>query len=133
MKLKLILFIFLLSYNGLLAQIKNEDKTNDNIEKIQVLTASDNLPLEVGTNIILNYTDSGLVKAKVFAPMLERYDNEKSNQSIMKNNIDTIVPFILEPDYQVIIYNTYSNMYEFKEKKYESSTFIYYIISIMEK
>ena len=34
---------------------------NDNIEKIQVLTASDNLPLEVGTNIILNYTDSGLI------------------------------------------------------------------------
>ena len=28
MKLKLILFIFLLSSNGLLAQIKNEDKTN---------------------------------------------------------------------------------------------------------
>jgi len=60
---------------------------NDNIEKIQVLTASDNLPLEVGTNIILNYTDSGFVKAKVFAPMLERYDNEKSNQSIMKKGI----------------------------------------------
>ena len=34
MKLKLILFIFLLSSNGLLAQIKNEDKTNDSIEKI---------------------------------------------------------------------------------------------------
>jgi LPS export ABC transporter protein LptC len=60
---------------------------NDNIEKIQVLTASDNLPLETGTNIILNYTDSGLVKAKVFAPMLERFDNEKSNQSIMKKGI----------------------------------------------
>jgi len=50
---------------------------NDNIEKIQVLTASDNLPIEVGTNILLNYTDSGLVKAKVFAPTLERYDNDK--------------------------------------------------------
>lgn len=34
MRLKLILFIFLLSSNGLLAQIKNEDKINDNIEKI---------------------------------------------------------------------------------------------------
>jgi adhesin/invasin len=34
MKLKLLLFIFLLSSNSLLAQIKNEDKTNDNIEKI---------------------------------------------------------------------------------------------------
>jgi len=60
---------------------------NDNIEKIQVLTASDNLPIEVGTNILLNYTDSGLVKAKVFAPTLERYDNDKSNQSIMKKGI----------------------------------------------
>lgn len=37
----------------------------------------------------------------------------------MENNIDTIGPFILEPDYRVIIYNTYSNMYEFKEKKYK--------------
>lgn len=60
---------------------------NDNIDKILVLTAADNLPLETGTNIILNYTDSGLVKAKVFAPTLERYDNEKSNQSIMKKGI----------------------------------------------
>jgi LPS export ABC transporter protein LptC len=60
---------------------------NDNIEKIQVLTASDNLPIEVGTNILLNYTDSGLVKAKVFAPTLERFDNDKSNQSIMKKGI----------------------------------------------
>ena len=51
----------------------------------------------------------------------------------MVNNIDTIVPFILEPDYQVIINSIYSNMYEFKEKKYEGNTFIYYIISIMEK
>ncbi len=60
---------------------------NDNIEKIQILTASDNLPIEVGTNILLNYTDSGLVKAKVFAPTLERFDNDKSNQSIMKKGI----------------------------------------------
>jgi LPS export ABC transporter protein LptC len=60
---------------------------NDNIEKIQVLTASDNLPLEIGTNVLLNYTDSGFVKAKVFAPILERYDNEKSNQSVMRNGI----------------------------------------------
>lgn len=60
---------------------------NDNIEKIQILTAADNLPVEVGTNILLNYTDSGLVKAKVFAPTMERFDNDKSNQSIMKKGI----------------------------------------------
>lgn len=60
---------------------------NNNIEKIQILTAADNLPIEVGTNILLNYTDSGLVKAKVFAPTLERFDNEKRNQSIMKKGI----------------------------------------------
>ena len=51
----------------------------------------------------------------------------------MENNIDTIVPFILEPDYQVTINSIYSNIYEFKEKKYNVNTFIYYIISIMEK
>jgi LPS export ABC transporter protein LptC len=60
---------------------------NDNIEKIQILTAADNLPVEVGTNILLNYTDSGFLKAKVFAPTLERFDNDKSNQSIMKKGI----------------------------------------------
>ena len=74
---------------------------NDNIEKIQVLTASDNLPLEVGTNIILNYTDSGLVKAKVFAPMLERYDNEKSNQSIMKKGI---IAYFYDKDKKITSY-----------------------------
>ncbi len=60
---------------------------NDNIEKIQVLTAADNLPIEIGTNIILNYTDSGIVKAKVFAPLLERFENEKTSQSVMKKGI----------------------------------------------
>ena len=55
----------------------------------------------------------------------------------MKNNINNIVPFILEPDYQVTKYNTYSNIYTnaIYIKNYESSTFIYYIenISIMAK
>jgi LPS export ABC transporter protein LptC len=61
-------------------------KDND-IEKIKVLTSSDNLPIEIGTNLLLNYTDSGKLKAKVFAPTLERYDNEKRNQAIMKKGI----------------------------------------------
>ena len=55
----------------------------------------------------------------------------------MKNNINTIVPFILEPDYQVTIYNKYSNIYTnaIYIKNYESSTFINYIenLSIMAK
>ena len=57
------------------------------------------------------------------------------NQSIMENNIDTIGPFILEPDYRVIIYNTYSNIYTnaIYIKNYESSTFIYYIENISIK
>ena len=57
------------------------------------------------------------------------------NQSIMENNIDTIVPFILEPDYQVIINSIYSNIYTnaIYIKNYESSTFIYYIENISIK
>lgn len=77
----------LVSILGLFFSVFFSSCKNDNIEKIQVLTADDNLPLEVGTNIILNYTDSGFVKAKVFAPTLERYNNETANQSIMKKGI----------------------------------------------
>ena len=53
----------------------------------------------------------------------------------MENNIDTIVPFILEPDYQVTINSIYSNIYTnaIYIKNYESSTFIYYIENISIK
>jgi LPS export ABC transporter protein LptC len=60
---------------------------NDSIEKVKILTASNNLPMEEGSNIVLNYTDSGFVKAKVFAPLMQRFDNEKRDQSIMPKGI----------------------------------------------
>ena len=53
----------------------------------------------------------------------------------MENNIDTIVPFILEPDYRVTINSIYSNIYTnaIYIKNYKSSTFIYYIENISIK
>lgn len=60
---------------------------NDNIEKIRNITYSHNLPVERGSNIEIIYTDSGYTRAKVYAPQLERFDNDKRNQSEMKMGI----------------------------------------------
>lgn len=59
----------------------------ESIEKIMLVTQRDNLPVEKGTNIEMNYTDSGTTKALVFAPLLERYDNEQRSQAEMRKGI----------------------------------------------
>lgn len=56
-------------------------------EKEKVMNERVNLPLETGKNIYITYTDSGLTKAKVFAPLLERYATETRNETVMKNGI----------------------------------------------
>ncbi len=76
------ILLLLVSITMLLGACKN-----DNIEKVRIITAADNLPMEEGSNILLNYTDSGFVKAKVFAPVMQRFDNEKRNQSVMPKGI----------------------------------------------
>lgn len=56
-------------------------------DKERVMNERINLPLETGKNIYITYTDSGSTKAKVFAPILERYATETRNETVMKNGI----------------------------------------------
>ncbi len=62
--------------------------TSREIEQ-KVLNERLNLPLETGKNIFITYTDSGYTKAKVFAPMLERYASESRNETVMRKGITT--------------------------------------------
>lgn len=61
--------------------------SNQQPETIQVLLEHNNLPVERGVNISINYTDSGYVKARIFAPLLERYNNEERLESEMTQGI----------------------------------------------
>ncbi len=45
------------------------------------------LPVEVGSNVSIVYTDSGFLKAKLFAPLLERFASEARNQTEMADGI----------------------------------------------
>jgi LPS export ABC transporter protein LptC len=60
--------------------------TNES-DKDKVMNERINLPIETGRNIYITYTDSGLTKAKVFAPILERFATETRNETVMKNGI----------------------------------------------
>lgn len=62
--------------------------TSREIEQ-KVLNERLNLPLETGKNIFITYTDSGYTKAKVYAPMLERYASDSRNETVMRNGITT--------------------------------------------
>jgi LPS export ABC transporter protein LptC len=60
--------------------------TSDEVKQ-RVMNDRINLPLETGKNIYITYTDSGFTKAKVFAPLLERYANDTKNETIMNKGI----------------------------------------------
>src|SRR5690606_4570297 len=60
--------------------------TSDEMKQ-KVMNERINMPLEVGKNIYITYTDSGYLKAKIFAPRLERYSNEEQSETIMPKGI----------------------------------------------
>lgn len=60
---------------------------NDDIEKVRVVTGKNNFPIETGYTIQINYTDSGNPKARLFAPIMERYANDEKNYTEMKKGI----------------------------------------------
>jgi LPS export ABC transporter protein LptC len=60
--------------------------TSDEVKQ-RVMNERLNLPLETGKNIYITYTDSGYTKAKVFAPMLERYATESRYETVMQKGI----------------------------------------------
>lgn len=59
------------------------------------------LPIEIGSNVSISYTDSGFLKAKLFAPKLERYASEARNQTEM---VDGITAYFYSVDGRVTSY-----------------------------
>jgi LPS export ABC transporter protein LptC len=59
----------------------------DDIEKVRIVTSKNLMPVETGENVQINFTDSGYCKARLFAPLLERYSNEEKNYSEMRKGI----------------------------------------------
>jgi adhesin/invasin len=70
MKLKLILFIFLLSSNGLLAQIKNDEKTIDGIEKLLGNTSAQAIIDKTKQDAINQATSLATTKTKSYLDTL---------------------------------------------------------------
>jgi len=60
---------------------------NTSIEKIKIAEQESTMPVERGINVSIKYTDAGYTKAKVFAPVLERYDLPEKQQSEMPKGI----------------------------------------------
>jgi LPS export ABC transporter protein LptC len=52
-----------------------------------MLSEPSTLPIELGKNVTILYTDSGFTKAKVYAPQIARYANEFKNQTEMPEGI----------------------------------------------
>lgn len=74
----------------------------------QVMNERVNLPLETGKNIYVTYTDSGFTKAKLFAPLLERYANDERQETVMQKGItayfyrkDNVVESFLKAKYAI--------------------------------
>ncbi len=57
------------------------------IDKVKIAASAKELPIEVGSNISISYTDSGYLKAKVFAPLLERYSSDARMETEMRQGI----------------------------------------------
>jgi LPS export ABC transporter protein LptC len=53
----------------------------------KAVSLAKDLPVEVGSNVSISYTDSGFLKAKLFAPILERYATENKSETEMRDGI----------------------------------------------
>ncbi len=60
---------------------------SNDVEKIKVSADSKKIAIERGTNISISYSDSGYLKARLFAPLLERYSSELMLETEMKQGI----------------------------------------------
>jgi LPS export ABC transporter protein LptC len=49
----------------------------NNIEKIKLITSEEVLPTESGRDVEIQYSDSGMLKAKMIAPVLNRYTGKE--------------------------------------------------------
>ncbi len=75
--------------------------SNNELEKVKVMTDRKNLPLETGKNMVINYTDSGYVKAKIFAPLMERYAADERYETEMNQGVTA---YFMNKDKQVESY-----------------------------
>ena len=76
---------FLLSFLALSATLLSCSETD--INQAKLVSNNTTLPLETGTDVVINYTDSGRTKASIKAPLLERYANDEKNQTEMRKGI----------------------------------------------
>lgn len=53
----------------------------------KISSTAPDLPVEVGSNVTISYTDSGFLKAKLFAPVLERYATDTRMETEMRDGI----------------------------------------------
>ncbi len=58
----------------------------NDLEKVNLITKKKNLPIESGTQMTIIYSDSGIVRAKIQAPTLERYAG-KENYMLMPKGV----------------------------------------------
>jgi LPS export ABC transporter protein LptC len=61
--------------------------SESNTDKVKRVSPERILPIETGKDVLINYTDSGLTKARVKAPLLERYATEDKNYTEMRYGI----------------------------------------------
>ncbi len=54
------------------------------MEKIKMVTENKKFPVERGIKIEMTYTDSGIVRVKMIAPLIERYQDERPYTEMKK-------------------------------------------------
>ena len=62
--------------------------SGNDIAQVNKVAVAQSWPVETGTDVTINYTDSGLTKALVTAPLLERYASEEKNYTEMRKGIN---------------------------------------------
>lgn len=62
----------------------------NDIEKINAVGSSNDAPKEIAENIELLYSDSGFVKMKLNAPLLEKYDDGKDPYVLFPKGMKTL-------------------------------------------
>src|SRR4051812_30025729 len=60
------------------------------LEKINAVGSSNDAPKEIAENIELLYSDSGFVKMKLNAPLLEKYDDGKDPYVLFPKGMKTL-------------------------------------------
>jgi len=74
-------YTVIMAFSLLLGACTSEEETG------KIMNERINLPTETGRNVYITYTDSGYAKAKIFAPIMERYTSDERNETVMRKGI----------------------------------------------